>query len=94
MSITASFDGDKVTGSAGCNNYFATVSAPTPYELTIGLAGTTRMACPAPQAAAEDRYLEALANVTQFSFVLGKLALSYRLGDDHGSLMFERAGTD
>lgn len=94
ISITAVFEGDRVSGSAGCNSYFATVSAPTPYDLTIGPAGTTRMACPAPQAAAEDRYLQALENSTQYSFVLGKLAISYRLDEVHETLMFERMEAD
>jgi heat shock protein HslJ len=94
ISITAVFAGDRISGSAGCNRYFATVSAPTPYELGIVSAGTTRMACPPPQAAAEDRYLQALTHATQYSFVLGKLGISYRLDDNHGTLMFERMATE
>jgi heat shock protein HslJ len=93
-SITAVFEDDRVSGSAGCNRYFAKVSARSPYDLDIGPAGSTRMACPPPQAAAEQRYLRALTNATQYSFVLGKLAISYRLDDDHGTLIFERAATD
>ena len=94
VAMTAVFEDDRISGSAGCNRYFATVSAPTPYDLTIGPAGTTRMACPAPRAAAEDRYLQALANSTQYSFVLGKLAISYRLDEGYETLMFERMATD
>ena len=92
--ITAVFENDRISGSAGCNRYFATVSAPSPYDLGIGPAGTTRMACPPPQAAAETRYLRALTNATQYSFVLGKLAISYRLDDNHGTLIFEQTTTD
>ena len=92
--ITAVFENGRVSGSAGCNRYFATVSAPSPYELGIGPAGTTRMACTPPQTAAEDRYLRALTSATQYSFVLGKLAIAYRLDDNHGTLIFERAATE
>jgi heat shock protein HslJ len=94
ISITAVFEGNRISGHAGCNRYFATLSAPTPYQLDIGPTVTTRMACPPPQAAAEDRYLRALKNATQYGFILGKLALSYRLDDNHGTLMFERMAKD
>ena len=93
-SITAVFEGDRISGSAGCNRYFATVSAPSPYELDIGPAGTTRMSCPPPEAAAEKRYLRALESAIQYSFLLGKLAVSYRLDDEHGTLIFERTAAD
>ncbi len=89
LSITAAFEDDRISGSAGCNDYFAAVEAPTPYRLTIGPAGATRMACPPPQMEAEDRYLKALQGATQFSFVVGKLAISYEVNGDHGSLIFE-----
>jgi heat shock protein HslJ len=94
ISITAVFEGDRVSGSAGCNRYFATVNAPTPYDLAIGPAGTTRMACPPPQATAERRYLLAMTNAVQYSFILGKLAISYRVDEEHGTLIFERAETE
>lgn len=94
ISITATFEGERVSGSAGCNRYFATVTAPTPYELAVGPAGSTRKACPPPQMAAESRYLTALQAATQFSFVLGKLAVSYDLDGRHGALIFERDAAD
>lgn len=94
ISITAEFEGDRISGSAGCNTYFATIEAPTPYELTIGPTGSTRKACPPPQMEAEDRFLKALQAATHFSFVLGKLAISYALDDVHGTLIFERGAND
>jgi len=90
VSITAEFESDRISGSAGCNHYFAAVKAPTPYELHIGPVGATRMACPPPQMEAEDRFLKALENATQFSFVLGKLVITYEQDGAYLLLVFER----
>lgn len=88
--ITAVFEDGRVAGSAGCNRYFAAVEAPTPYQLKVQPGGSTRMACPPPQMAAEDRYLAALHVATQYSFVLGRLAITYNLDGTYGTLLFER----
>ena len=92
VAITARLEGDRLSGSAGCNNYFATVEAPTPYKLAIGPVGATRMACPPAQMDAEDRFLGALEKATQFSFVLGKLVITYQRDDSYRVLVFERDG--
>jgi hypothetical protein len=41
---------------------------------------------------AEQRYLQALASVRTFSFVAGKLVLTWSDGDAGGSLLFARQG--
>ena len=94
VSITAEFEGERISGSAGCNNYFATVKAPTPYEFSIGPVGATRMACPPPQLEAENRFLKALEKTMQFSFVLGKLAIDYQSNNTYSTLVFERNDPD
>lgn len=94
VAITAEFEDGRISGSAGCNNYFATVRAANPYALTVGPAAATKMACPPPQMEAEDRYLKALEVATQFSFVMGKLAISYQLDGQFESLLFERSGKE
>jgi heat shock protein HslJ len=91
VSITATFEGNRISGSAGCNNYFATLDAPTPYELSIGPVGATRMACPPLQMEAEDRFLTALGTATQFGFLLGKLVISYQQDNTQAVLIFERS---
>lgn len=91
IAITARFDNGRITGHAGCNNYFVTMEAPTPYELSSGPVGSTRMACPPPQMEAEDRYLKALEKAGQFSYLLGGLAISYKMDDKHNTLIFERS---
>ena len=94
VSITAAFDGDRVTGSAACNRYFATLTGTTPYQLQVGPVGATRKACPPVPMETEQRFLEALKGATQFSFVLGKLVFTTKVGDAYGSLVFERLEKD
>ena len=94
ISITAEFDGDRISGTAGCNSYFGTIEAPTPYALTLGPMGWTRKACPPSQMEAEDRYLKALQAATQFSFVLGRLSISYALNEEPRALIFERGHSE
>ncbi|MCP4284985.1 MAG: META domain-containing protein [Gammaproteobacteria bacterium] len=91
VAVTAMFDAQRISGSAGCNRYFAGVTAATPYELTIAPAGATRVACPPPQMEIEGRFLGALENATQFNFRLGKLVIDYRDGDIQAALLFERS---
>ena len=59
---SATFSGETVTGTSGCNRYTA------PYELDgssleIGVAAATNMACPPPADAVEREFLGALARV-------------------------------
>ena len=88
--ITAVFKSGKVTGSAGCNRYFADLKGISPKEISIGLAGTTRMGCPKPVMTMEDRYLSTLQSVNRFIFVLGELALIYQNGQTLGMMLFTR----
>lgn len=90
--ITLKFDGTRVAGTAGCNNYFAAAKpGSTPEAITIGPAGATRMMCPEPAMAAEARFLRQLGGVSQLRFVAGQLALQYA-NPDHtfGVMLFDR----
>ncbi|NBC32215.1 MAG: META domain-containing protein [Alphaproteobacteria bacterium] len=53
------FEEDGVSGTAGCNRFFGDLSIEG-RTLTIGDLGTTRMSCPDPVMAAEQRLLDAL----------------------------------
>jgi heat shock protein HslJ len=79
IEITASFTADMISGSSGCNRYFAAVKSSGPYEIMIGPIGLTRMACDPAVMAAESRYLRALEQVKQFGFVYGTLSLTYEI---------------
>ena len=66
--ITAVFGADgQVTGSAGCNNYFASYTV-SGTEITIGPAGSTKMYCETPDGTMEreSRYLSLLGEVATF----------------------------
>ena len=86
--ITISFHDDKVTGSGGCNRYFAAVTGDTPGELVFSGMGATRMACPEPAMDLERVYLRALANASRYSFLGGRLVLGCDTDDGPVALIF------
>jgi heat shock protein HslJ len=90
--VTAKFDGLRLAGSAGCNNYFAQLAAgDAPGDLEVGSPGATRKMCPEAEMAVERRFLEQLAGVTQIRFVAGQLALPYTKQDkSDGVMLFDR----
>ena len=92
--ISLALEDDKVAGFAGCNRYFASVAETEPGSITVGPVGATRMACPDSLMALEGRYLDLLGKVDKFSFMAGRLALSWRDGDVFGSLLFVRGDED
>ena len=88
IDVTAVFQANKVSGSSGCNRYFADVSENDPSQLKIGKTGSTRMACPPPMMQVENRYLTALGKVKRFGFMLGQLALTYVDDTKSDTLLF------
>ena len=75
--ITAVFREDgRVSGSAGCNTYFAGYSR-SGSSLSIGTIGTTRMHCGAPGVMQqEDSYLALLGKVTTFTIEGERMSVS------------------
>jgi heat shock protein HslJ len=86
--ITLSFEKSRVSGNAGCNTYFAEVTATAPGELGFTGMGATRMACPEPIMDLERRYLKALAGCSRYSFLAGRLVLSSVTEEEPQSLVF------
>jgi heat shock protein HslJ len=76
VEISLVFENDRVSGSSGCNTYFAGVSAPGPGNLAFNGMGATRMACPEPVMDLERRYLQALAGASSYTFLAGRLAIN------------------
>jgi heat shock protein HslJ len=88
--VTLTFADGRISGSAGCNRYFASVEAgDTPGAIAVGPVGATRMACPDPIEAVETRFLAALGRVEKFSFLAGRLAFIYPNEAGAASLRFE-----
>jgi heat shock protein HslJ len=87
---TLLFGDARVSGFGGCNRYTGPVSAKRPGTLSVGPLATTKMACAAPAMDVEDRYLAALAAVSQYALVAGRLQLSGTLAGTSRTLTFER----
>jgi heat shock protein HslJ len=93
VEITLEFQDGAIAGKAACNRYTAGV-VPGDMPGTLSLSGPmamTRMMCPPPFMEWEQRYTMALEGLQQFSFVAGRLVLSWRGDDDAGTLTFVRA---
>ena len=90
--VSLRFENGRVSGSAGCNNYFATAAGgELPGDLKIGPAGATQMMCPDPAMAVETRFLQQVGGVRQLRFNGGQLALVYEKADKTFAMMlFER----
>jgi heat shock protein HslJ len=95
VEITLQFADGTISGQAACNRYSGGVKlddAPGGLSLS-GPMAVTRMMCPPPLMDWEQRYLQALESLVQYSFTAGKLALTWRGENDMGTLWFGRAET-
>ncbi len=91
VEITAVFEAAQVSGSAGCNRYFAGLEPNANDGPAFSPIGTTRMACSEPLMEAEARYLSLLQRVERFGMQAGNLVLVYPEVDAQGALVFQRA---
>jgi heat shock protein HslJ len=69
---------EQVSGMAGCNRFFGTVTIDGD-AISFGALGATRMACPPAIMDQEDRFLKALANARRFET---KDGLLFFFGDE------------
>jgi heat shock protein HslJ len=90
VEVTLSFDADQISGKSACNRYSGSVTVnKTPGKLTVNMPMiSTMMACPSPADEIEQRYLNALQAVTQYSFLAGNLVLTWRKDDQFGTMIF------
>jgi heat shock protein HslJ len=81
--ITASFGNGRVSGSTGCNQYFASYST-SGLSLMIGEVGSTRMYCSYPEGITEQEtlFFRLLSNTTSWSTVGGDLVLNDESGKE------------
>lgn len=86
--VTLVFEEGRVAGSAGCNGYFGGIEEDTdmPGRVSLGHLGATRKMCPEEIMAVEGRFLRQLSGVSSYSFLAGKLALSWQ-ADASGGVM-------
>jgi heat shock protein HslJ len=89
--VTLIFKDGRFTGSSGCNNYFAPAKEGTmPGDMEVGLAGTTRKSCPDKEMSVERRFLDQLARVKKFGFLVTQLALSWEKEGVWKTMLFEK----
>lgn len=74
VEATITFEGGQASGNASCNRYFATYTVDG-NQLTIGLGGSTMMACPEPAMSQEQAFLSNLAEVATYAVVGTQLQL-------------------
>jgi heat shock protein HslJ len=85
--ITAEFTTEKVAGSAGCNQYFASYEVDG-NRLSFGPIGSTMMACGGPLDEQERQYLAALESAASYQIVGDQLQIVNSEGET--VLMFKR----
>jgi len=88
--VTLVFEEDRVAGNAGCNGYFGGLEegGDMPSSISIGQVGATRMMCSEEIMAVEDRFLKQLTAVTSYSYLAGRLALSWQDDPAGGVMLF------
>jgi heat shock protein HslJ len=74
--VTLSFEAGRVTGSGGCNRYFAGCVLGANGALELGPIGSTRRACPEPVMDRERRFFEALEAARSVHLEAGQLLLA------------------
>ncbi len=89
--VTLTFDEGTASGSAGCNQYRASLQArgPLPGQIRVSPPETTDNLCLGDAMFVEERFLEQMAGVNSFSFLMGRLSLSYQAGEAYGTMVFE-----
>lgn len=89
--VTLKFENGKFVGRSGCNRYSSTVSeGATSGSIKVGPTISTRMACPEPAMAIENRFLKQLEAVTKFDLSSDQLALTYELDGAVEAMTFEK----
>jgi heat shock protein HslJ len=58
-------------------------------DISVGLGGSTKMACPDSAMAVEDRFLDLLGRAKKFGFMDTRLALSYEKDGVWRVMLFE-----
>lgn len=92
--VTLTFGTGRISGKSACNRYSANIrDGDNPGDILIGESMGTRMACPDHLMEIEHLYLEALQQVTSFSFHSGSLVFDGQDTDGTTfSMLFTPAG--
>jgi heat shock protein HslJ len=89
--ITLQWRDGRLSGKSGCNSYSAPgTPGAQPGDLKVGPSAGSRMMCADATMKVERRYLDQLQHVTRYGFMLGQLALTYKVNDRVGLMLFDR----
>ncbi|NMG59997.1 META domain-containing protein [Geitlerinema sp. P-1104] len=89
--IDLQIEGDRLTGSAGCNRYVGPIEQQQGQRLQLGALASTRLACERSLMERENRYLQALGAVQKYGFTAdGNLWLAYHSESGTGTLEFSQ----
>ena len=88
--ITLEYEDGRITGSGGCNRYFADMKDQESLagNIKTGPVGSTRKACAADVMEREAQYLKRLGQVNRFHFSQGQLVFSWGDAERSGELTF------
>jgi heat shock protein HslJ len=91
---TLIFEVDRIYGSGGCNNYFASYTLGEDGDIEFGPAGSTLMFCPDPEGVMDQEFsfLQALADVSRVSVDRDQLILEDEAGSSR--LVFQAISVD
>ena len=84
------FERDGIRGFAGCNRFTASLTETAPGVVKVGPAAATRMACTDPEMDLEQAFLAGLAKVNGYTFLAGRLALTWTGKDGSGQMLFDK----
>ena len=91
VTVTARFEDGRVIGTGGCNSYSGPFRVrDASLEVTAGPMVSTMMACAEPAMEVETRYLGSLQGVGRWGWAQGMLALTYRVENGIGTLLYRR----
>lgn len=86
--LTTNFEGDRISGSGGCNRFTGTYQTES-NKLSIGALASTRMACEESMMNQETKYLTALQGAQRYEVnSQGELQIFYQTAQESGVLRF------
>ena len=88
--VTLNVEGNRVSGTGGCNRYSAELKPAAAGEIQVGPIDGTWKICAGNAMELEFRYHDALVGAVKYGFIAGKLSLMTKTGEVYGMLLYER----
>jgi heat shock protein HslJ len=82
--ITVMFEKGKISGSGGCNQYFASMTSPSPGAIQVGPVGATKRFCTGEVGEGEQQFFAALGKASHYTLEGGNLVLTWEKEGQQG----------